>query len=83
LAYRFSLILHQNKFIQFPSSINKNAALTKTKPIYRDFKDDQYELTTATTIEEAKQVLSAGFDYVAEKSGIMPFRRPKRFSKCV
>ena len=48
------------------------------------FKDDEFEVTTATTVEEAKQVLSAGFDYVTEKNGIMLFRRPKRFSKvCV
>jgi hypothetical protein len=47
------------------------------------FKDDEFEVATATTVEEAKQVLSAGFDYVTEKSGIMLFRRPKRFSKCM
>jgi hypothetical protein len=34
---------------------------------------------TATTAEEAKQVLSTRFDYVTEKIGIMLFRRPKRF----
>jgi hypothetical protein len=45
------------------------------------FKDNEFEVTTATTLEEAKQVLSAGFDYVTEKKGIMLFRRPKRFSK--
>jgi integrase len=45
------------------------------------FKDDEFEVTTATTVEEAKQILSAGFDYVTEKNGIMLFRRPKRFSK--
>jgi hypothetical protein len=27
--------------------------------------------------------LSAGFDYVTEKNGIMVFRRPKRFSNVV
>lgn len=27
------------------------------------FKDDEFEVTTATTVDEAKQVLSAGFDY--------------------
>lgn len=43
------------------------------------FKDDEFEVTTATTIEEAKQVLSAGFDYVTQKDSIMLFRRPKRF----
>ena len=46
-----------------------------------DFKDDEFEVTTATSVEEAKQVLSAGFDYVTEKNGIMLFKRPKRFSK--
>jgi integrase len=47
------------------------------------FKDDEFEVATATTVDEAKQILSAGFDYVAEKNGIMLFRRPKRFSKHV
>jgi integrase len=46
-----------------------------------NFKDDEFEVATATTVDEAKQVLSAGFDYVTEKSGIMLFRRPKRFRK--
>jgi integrase len=46
------------------------------------FKDDEYEVATATTVEEAKQVLSAGFEYITEKNGIMIFRRPQRFSKC-
>jgi hypothetical protein len=31
-------------------------------------------------VEEAKKLLSVGFDYIAEKDGIMLFRRPKRFS---
>ena len=51
------------------------------------FKDDEFEVTTATTVEEAKQILSAGFDYVTAKDGIMLFRRPKRFgglnAKCM
>ncbi len=47
------------------------------------FKDDEFKVTIATTVEEAKQVLSAGFDYITEKPGIMLFRRPKRFSKHV
>jgi integrase len=44
------------------------------------FAEDEYEVTTATTVDEAKQVLSAGFNYLTEKNGIMLFRRPKRFS---
>ena len=43
------------------------------------FKDSEYEVTSATTIEEAKAVLAAGFEYVTEKEGIMLFRKPKSF----
>jgi len=34
-------------------------------------------------IWQSGQVLSAGFEYITEKSGMMLFRRPKRFSKYV
>lgn len=44
------------------------------------FKDDEFDVTTATTVDEAKQALAAGYDYITEKSGIMLFRRPKRFN---
>lgn len=43
------------------------------------FKDDEFDVATATTIEEAKELLAAGFDYITEKNNIMLFRRPKRF----
>lgn len=42
-------------------------------------KDDDYEVSTATTVEEAKIILSSGFEYVTQKDGIMLFRKPKRF----
>ena len=35
-----------------------------------NFEDDEFEVATATTIEEAKQFLAVGFDYVTEKNGI-------------
>jgi hypothetical protein len=46
-----------------------------------NFKTDEYEVNSATTVGEAKTILSAGFDYETEKHGIMLFRRPKRFGK--
>ncbi len=46
-------------------------------------KDNEFKATSATTVEEAKKIRSAGFDYVTEKNGITLFRRPKRFSKHV
>ena len=44
------------------------------------FKDDEFDVTTATSVEEAKTILAAGYDYITEKNGIMLFRKPKRFS---
>jgi integrase len=44
------------------------------------FENNEFEVATARNVDEAKQVLSAGYEYVTEKSGIMLFRRPKRFS---
>lgn len=44
------------------------------------FKDDEFDVATATTVEEAKVLLGAGFDYITEKKDIMLFRRPKRFT---
>ena len=38
-----------------------------------NFKTDEFEVTTATNVAEAKTVLSAGFEYVTEKNGIMLF----------
>jgi len=43
------------------------------------FEDDEFEVATATNIEEAKKLLEVGFDYITEKNDIMLFRRPKRF----
>ena len=40
------------------------------------FKDDEFEVTIATKVEEAKKVLVAGYDYATEKNGIMLFRNP-------
>lgn len=42
------------------------------------FKDDDFD-APATTIEETKTILTAGFDYTNEKKGIMLFRRPRKF----
>ena len=40
------------------------------------FEDDKFDVTTATTVEEAKQALSVGFTYACEKDGTMLFRKP-------
>jgi integrase len=44
-----------------------------------NFKTNAFETATATNIEEAKQLISSGFEYVTEMKGIKLFRKPKRF----
>lgn len=46
-----------------------------------NFKDDQFEVASATTVDEAKNLLATGFTYIQEIKGIMLYRRPKRFAK--
>jgi site-specific recombinase XerC len=58
---------------------HKNIQSTMKYTRLIQFKENEYDVATAITVEEAKQLLKAGFDYVTEKNGIMPFRRPKRF----
>ena len=43
------------------------------------FKNSDFEVETAATVDEAKGLLKVGFDYITEKNEIMLFRRPKRF----
>ena len=45
------------------------------------FKDDEFEVATATTVEEIKELAAAGFDKVDEFQGIHVFRKPKRFTR--
>ena len=44
------------------------------------FEDDKFDVATATTVEDAKELLAVGFNYITEKNGVMLFRKPKRFN---
>jgi hypothetical protein len=43
------------------------------------FKDDDYEIATATTIKEIKQLGSVGFVKYGEMNGIHFYRKPKKY----
>jgi len=60
---------------------HKNIQSTMVYTQLVQFKDDEFDVETATTIEEAKTLLKVGFDYITEKNDIMLFRRPKKFAK--
>jgi integrase len=42
------------------------------------FKDDEFEVATATSVDEAKQLASSGYEKFDEFQGIHIFRKPKR-----
>ena len=44
------------------------------------FKDDEFDVATATTVEEIKQLATAGFEKFDEINSIRIYRRPKRFN---
>jgi len=37
-------------------------------------------VATEITVEEAKELLTVGFNYITEKKDVMLFRKPKRFN---
>jgi hypothetical protein len=42
-----------------------------------EFKNEEYISATASTIEDAKKLVEAGFDYVTEIDGLRLFRKRK------
>jgi len=44
------------------------------------FEDCKFDAATALTVEEAKELLAVGFNYLTEKKGVITFRKPKRFN---
>ena len=44
------------------------------------FQNKDYDVLAATSVDEIKPAIAAGYDYVCEKSGITFFRRQKCFS---
>ena len=42
-----------------------------------DFGDDEYTVRVAHTIEEDKQLIEAGFEYVTERDGYKIYRKRK------
>jgi hypothetical protein len=65
--------------------LRKDASITflKSKTEWNihaiQFKDEDFELATATTTEEIKQLRQVGFVKYDELNGIHFYRKPKRF----
>jgi integrase len=76
-----TMLYHQTRNILLVKKLLGHKKIENTMKYTQliQFKDNQYEVATATNIEEAKPIIAAGFEYVTEKTGIMLFRKPKRF----
>jgi integrase len=72
--YRTSKILLVKKLLGHK---NINSTMKYTQLI--DLKDSDYDVTAATTGEEAKKLGEAGFEKHDEFNGIHLYRKPKRF----
>jgi len=42
-----------------------------------NFEDDQFTCRAAQTLQEAQELIEAGFDYVADMDGVKLFRKRK------
>lgn len=47
------------------------------------FEEDDYEIATATSIDEDQELLKVGFEYVTERNSIKIYRKPKAFGHLV
>jgi hypothetical protein len=60
--------------------LRHKSVLSSMKYIHAiNFKDDDYEIATATTDEEIKNLGRAGFVKYYEMNGIHFYRKPKKF----
>lgn len=58
---------------------HKNITSTMKYTRLIQFKDNEFDVATASDVEEAKNLLKSGFEYITERNGVMLFRKPKRF----
>lgn len=76
-----TMVYHYTKKILLVKELLGHKRIENTMKYTRlvKFKDSDFDVETAATVDEAKELLKVGFDYITEKGGIMLFRRPKQF----
>jgi len=77
-----TMIYHQTKSILLVKKLlgHKHIKNTEKYTHLIEFEGDDYDVATATTLEEAKKIITAGFEYVTELKGVKLFRKPRRFN---
>jgi integrase len=77
--YFATMLYHKTKLILLVKEKLGHKRL-ETTLIYThlvNFSEDEYETATATTVEEARKLIEAGFEYITEMEGVKIFRKPK------
>jgi integrase len=76
-----TMLYHQTRNILLVKKLLGHKKIENTMKYTQliQFKDDDYEVATASTSEEAKELGKAGFEKYDEFNGIHLYRKPKRF----
>jgi len=78
-----TMVYHQTRDILLVKKLLGHKKIENTMKYTQliQFKDDEYDVATATTVEEAKTLLAAGFEQQPQAiNGVYLFRKPKRFN---
>ena len=78
-----TMLYHQTRNLLLVKKILGHRQISSTMKYTQliPLKEDEYDVSGATTIEEDKQLLKVGFEYVTGRNGIKLYRRPKVFAK--
>jgi len=78
-----TMVYHQTRDILLVKKLLGHKKIENTMKYTQliQFKDDEYDVATATTVEEAKTLLASGFEQQPLAiNGVVLFRKPKRFN---
>jgi len=78
-----TMVYHQTRDILLVKKLLGHKKIENTMKYTQliQFKDSEYDIATATTVEEAKTLLAAGFEQQPVPiNGVVLFRKPKRFN---
>ena len=79
-----TMVYHQTRDILLVKKLLGHKKIENTMKYTQliQFKDDEYDVATATTVEEAKTLLASGFEQQPLAiNGVVLFRKPKRFNR--
>lgn len=70
-------ILHVKQLLGHKSIKNTMVYINIERAIYGEHGDDDFTTKVATTVEEDRELIEAGFEYVTERDGVKIYRKRK------